>query len=450
MKRLSRVFASAAMLAAAAGAAHAQFVVERAAQPGAERQTDRQTERSVQSITIIGDDRRVEIRVEDGRVVVARVNGSDWPPDRIEFADGRVVLRNADGSEAHSFEISTPRPPRAPTPVAPARVRVVAPSAPGAPTPPAPPAAPGAGPDSGMTFVVTPTVSEPPPVMLGINLSDPGDALREQLGLGDKPAILVESVFKGLPAITAGIRRYDVIVSIDGSDGASRATLQEVLRRSSPGDEVDFAIVRGGERKTITVKLEAYNASKLGLDMPQPPPQFAWAERDDGVQAIDERLEAARRRYAENPDDPSALERVQALTAERARATSRMMGDRARGMGAEAQTEHMRELERLHAETLEKVESAMRNAERQVLELRNGRLFVRSAEEAQRSIEDLSRSLRENRPEIDRAIEDRVRSMEDRLGRLEERLEGGMDRLESLLERLSDRLERESQRDPNG
>ena len=56
----------------------------------------------------------------------------------------------------------------------------------------------------------------------------------------------------------AGVRKDDVIVAFDGQEG--RMTESDVIGRTVqrrwPGDEVAIAVVRNGERKTLTIRLQ--------------------------------------------------------------------------------------------------------------------------------------------------------------------------------------------------
>ncbi len=102
-----------------------------------------------------------------------------------------------------------------------------------------------------------------PPVMLGIMLGEPGPALRYHLGLKSHDAILVEGVTEGLAADRAGLKAYDVIVSVDGSGEANGKVLHEALSKKNPGDELRIIVMRGCDKVRLTADLDEYNASKL-------------------------------------------------------------------------------------------------------------------------------------------------------------------------------------------
>lgn len=110
-------------------------------------------------------------------------------------------------------------------------------------------------------FTVT---SDPPKVMVGINMSDVDPTLREHFGLDDNAGFVIDNVVDGLPAANAGLQSRDIIVSIDGKN-VTNATLREALNEKEPGQKVKVRILRKGERKDVDMVLQAYDASKLGI-----------------------------------------------------------------------------------------------------------------------------------------------------------------------------------------
>jgi uncharacterized coiled-coil protein SlyX len=102
----------------------------------------------------------------------------------------------------------------------------------------------------------------PPKSMLGVTLESPGEALSSHLGINRETATLLTSVSDGLPAAKAGLKLYDVITEVNG-EPASPDTLRRFLREKQPGDILALKVARGGERKDISVTLEAYDANRL-------------------------------------------------------------------------------------------------------------------------------------------------------------------------------------------
>lgn len=433
MPRLNRNLAPAALVALIAGAATGQFIVESAPAAPAPGSVVSAPAGSVQTIVQIENGKRAELRLEEGVIVLARIDGKDWPRDRILREHDQVILLDADGAAVHHFSVVAPVPPH--HPAAPAHLRV---HVPGVPSVPAAPAAPGS-PRVSATWLG----EAPPPVMLGINFSEPGDALRAQLGLGDTPAILVDGVIDGLPASRSGLKQHDIIVSINGSEGASGEILRQALSAAKPDDTLTLSLRRAGQTVRVDVKLAAYDPARMGG---APAVIIRQHDRNEGGD-LETRLESLIERYANDPENKEILANLQALTTERAHRLARELSDEARRLSAEAGTQGLAELEAMQAEMQRKVEEAMRHAGRQMLELRDGRVFVRSGEAAGRSLEELRDELAlRNSPAADARFEERIRAMEARMEAVERSFEERMDRLSALMERMADRLEAENER----
>jgi S1-C subfamily serine protease len=86
-------------------------------------------------------------------------------------------------------------------------------------------------------------------------------AIAQSFNLGVDRGVLVQDVEPGTPAQEAGIEPGDVLVEFDGEQLDRVEDLLTLLRRHAPGDEVEIALVRAGERTDVTVTL---------ADRPQP------------------------------------------------------------------------------------------------------------------------------------------------------------------------------------
>ena len=105
---------------------------------------------------------------------------------------------------------------------------------------------------------------------LGINTLAVGGNLAEALDLPANEGLLVESVSRGGPAATAGVRGGDravragmqritiggdLVVAVDGQKVASPFDLNIILNRKRPGDTVTLTIYRGGKKIDVPVRL---------------------------------------------------------------------------------------------------------------------------------------------------------------------------------------------------
>lgn len=343
---------------------------------------------------------KYEIIVRDGETT-ALVNGIRVADELVTTKNGKVKILSDDGSVLKELAIASPRaplPPRAPRAVS-------AQTAPqvwrfGVPAPA----------DEYEQAIAL----ERPPVMLGVLLDGPSEALQAQLGVSEY-AIVIEKVMDGLPADKAGLRQWDIIVEIDGDEIDGEGLLRDILMESEPGDELDLVVIRKGEAIDLELELIAYDSKMLGGTAPsaitiegraaeprrpgvgQPRRSFPWGQR--GGEEAQRAIEDAMRQIEElgilqNNEEASKKLREQIQRMERELSTQ------------------AEELSRSRAFTL-----------------RDGRLII-DEDEAERAAE-----------EIEERLEDLEDQLEDRLEALEERLEERWERMEDVFDRMLDRFE---------
>lgn len=191
------------------------------------------------TLTEMTDGDHYKLELNDGALRVW-VNGQEVPDAQHRRIGSRVELLDESGRVQRVFSIDAPP----------------APPAPRALTPPPPPPTGLRGPDDPSTR---------PPVMLGVTLSSPSEALRNQLGLQGEGGILINSTIEGLPADRAGLEPFDIIVELHDRRGqaATQDALRDLLRDREPGDTLKVTVLRAGEKRDITVTLEAYDPERL-------------------------------------------------------------------------------------------------------------------------------------------------------------------------------------------
>ncbi len=95
-----------------------------------------------------------------------------------------------------------------------------------------------------------------PRVLVGVTLTDrvDDDAIR-QAGYDPDSATRILTVLPDTPAQRAGLRSGDVIVTIEGADGATADELRAFLRTKDPDDQIALVVLRAGEviRKSVTL-----------------------------------------------------------------------------------------------------------------------------------------------------------------------------------------------------
>lgn len=90
---------------------------------------------------------------------------------------------------------------------------------------------------------------------LGIMIQDITPEISEALEINRDEGGLVSEVKEGSPADNAGIRRGDVIVSVEGEKIPDAATLARKLALTRPGVNTKFMVLRDGKERVFTIKL---------------------------------------------------------------------------------------------------------------------------------------------------------------------------------------------------
>jgi serine protease Do len=88
----------------------------------------------------------------------------------------------------------------------------------------------------------------------GIRIGDISASDAKDLDL-QSGGVLVQSVEDNSPAQKAGLKRYDLIVAINGRPVKSATDLQMEIANSNPGDEMSVTIFRNKEKQVVKVKV---------------------------------------------------------------------------------------------------------------------------------------------------------------------------------------------------
>ena len=90
---------------------------------------------------------------------------------------------------------------------------------------------------------------------LGVQLGAVTADIAERFGLSADEGALVLEVVTGSPADRAGLRPGDLIVEVAGQPARQVEDVLAALRRRDPGDRLAVVVVRGGDRREVTVRL---------------------------------------------------------------------------------------------------------------------------------------------------------------------------------------------------
>ncbi|MFN9077619.1 MAG: PDZ domain-containing protein [bacterium] len=208
-----------------------------------------------------------EVRVEDGAVRSLKINGEDVPTDRARVTDTGVEVLDEDGEVIHRFAVRTSVMAGAAgaagaaatreRPANPGGVQVQtfdaqeAPRAPKQPRAPKPPKAP--------KQAATASAKS----MIGAGFGEVDEAVAHHLKVDPSKSTMITSIVDELPAKKAGLEKFDVIVGVDGQEGAGREALRLAIARAEPGTKMKLSVRRGAETKEIEIETTAFDASKL-------------------------------------------------------------------------------------------------------------------------------------------------------------------------------------------
>jgi S1-C subfamily serine protease len=92
---------------------------------------------------------------------------------------------------------------------------------------------------------------------LGVSIRDVDAKFAETEGLKVLKGVYVQEVNDNSAAQQAGLKKGDVITSVDGVNVSSSSELQEQIGRRRPGDKVSLKIFRGSEEKSYAVTLKS-------------------------------------------------------------------------------------------------------------------------------------------------------------------------------------------------
>jgi len=91
---------------------------------------------------------------------------------------------------------------------------------------------------------------------LGVSVAAVDQKKQEAFGLPNREGAFVESVVPGHAAEKAGIRKGDVIVSVDGVKIGETRDLIDYVSSKAPGTKVTVVVMRNGKKETLTATLE--------------------------------------------------------------------------------------------------------------------------------------------------------------------------------------------------
>ena len=109
---------------------------------------------------------------------------------------------------------------------------------------------------------------------LGVQVTDvtPEDA--EVYSLPRISGVVVEDFAEESPARESGLRRYDVIMAVDGQAVSRPGELQRLIALHQPGDEVPLSVVRYGRPLELSARLMEAERATLPATRREPAPRY--------------------------------------------------------------------------------------------------------------------------------------------------------------------------------
>lgn len=100
---------------------------------------------------------------------------------------------------------------------------------------------------------------------LGVMIQELDQTTRDALNLSEQTkGVLIGDVFKGQPAEKAGIKRGDIVISVDGKAVESPNELRNAIAAIHPGKKIPIEVLRNGNKQTVTVTLTGRDGKKTG------------------------------------------------------------------------------------------------------------------------------------------------------------------------------------------
>jgi serine protease Do len=157
--------------------------------------------------------------------------------------------------------------------------------------------------------------------MVGVTLQEVSPDIARAANLPDTRGALVTGVQPGGPGEKAGIRRGDVIRSVDGRQVNASSEVPPIIGAMAPGSRVTLGVLRDGRERDIAVTLAPLDESAAGAT-----PSFEEPQRSAGPSAssnplglVGQDLDADdRRQLGLEPEEGVGIARVQGLAAREA------------------------------------------------------------------------------------------------------------------------------------
>jgi C-terminal processing protease CtpA/Prc len=110
---------------------------------------------------------------------------------------------------------------------------------------------------------------------LGVYVQQITEEIKGAMDLKSEEGVLIRDVVEDSPAEKAGIEKGDVILAFGGEKVFDTEQFVQMVKKTSPGDELKLSILRDGKEKTLTITIGETSGKKLresefpGLEPPK-------------------------------------------------------------------------------------------------------------------------------------------------------------------------------------
>ncbi len=215
--------------------------------------------RSSQVFMLNENGRKIEVRIDDGKLSTATVDGKSLPSERVRIEKDRVVITNDDGTTLAQIDIPDSAEMKIERRADNERVFRILPDrltrrdnreA-------------DADENAARERLAQPEIKRD--VMLGLRQAPVSGVLARHLNLEPGVGSLVAGVAKGMPASVAGLKPYDVIVSFNNEPVTSAASIVQFLsdKQIKPGQLIKLGVIQQGTRKELTLSPVAFDDASM-------------------------------------------------------------------------------------------------------------------------------------------------------------------------------------------
>jgi serine protease Do len=126
---------------------------------------------------------------------------------------------------------------------------------------------------------------------IGVQMGPLDTKMAEKLGVESRKGVLVSDVVPGSPAAAAGVQELDVITAFDDQPVQGTRSLQEMVERSTIGQDHRLTVLRDGKPLTLSINVKPLPKdlaqARGGRPLPGSPSEETYYAKDFGLEVRD-------------------------------------------------------------------------------------------------------------------------------------------------------------------